>query len=887
MRNNNLKLLVAAISFALSATSMANPLTSETYTFNANNTNQKFAEQETEAEESDADESDAEDGEEEEKEKTMMEKLEEKQASPGFLDVYRDEKDGSGFVVISDDMLNKPFLHMAHTVNGVRDAGHFKGAYRGGKVIEFRKYFDRIDVVSLNPRYYFDPDNAISKASNANISDSVLLSTEIKMDEEGNYAIDLGELILNENIHKVSPWHNPAAAKDKKRYKLGKFKAGKSRIVAINNFPNNTDFIVEYVFEDSNPKVRGNREIVDPRNVSVQVQQAFVQLPENDFVSRRDDSRVGYFSQQFDDLTSDRTANFRDVINRWHLTKKDPGAAVSDPVEPITWWIENTTPVEWRDTIRDATLAWNSAFEKAGFSNAVAVKVQPDDAEWTADDIRYNVLRWTSSPRPPFGGYGPSIANPYTGQIVASDIMLEYTFMKGRWILANFLSDGFSEAELVGHEHNDDIEGMYCSLGHALNGNLLFGQAAAMAQGMGDIDKDKMLKQTMYYLILHEVGHTLGLNHNMKATQLHGNDDVHDVEKTNGILAGSVMDYPSVNFAPPGKEQGDFYTDRPGPYDDWVIEYGYSQAVSDADAEEKRLAKILSRSTEPELVFGNDADDMRAAGRHIDPRVNIFDMSGDAIAYAKDRFALIRDTWGKMQDKALNEGDSYNDYVVGVNAVFTEFTRQANVTSRYIGGVYVDRAVVGQDGATKPFEPTPAVIQKEAMSSLRDNLFAPDAFDGMEPLYANMQKQRRSFENFGKNEDPKVHAMVLKAQKGVLTHILHKNTLTRISDTQLYGNDYPLETVFADLTDAVFEDDLKGNVNSFRRNLQVEYVKRLLAISGLEKKSAYTSFAQAVATFELERIQENLKLSRGDQATKIHRNFLNRKINTAFHKSKS
>ena len=115
-----------------------------------------------------------------------MEKLEEKQASPGFLDVYRDEKDGSGFVVISDDMLNKPFLHMAHTVNGVRDAGHFKGAYRGGKIIEFRKYFDRIDVVSLNPRYYFDPNNAISKAADANISDSVLLSTEIKMDEEGN-----------------------------------------------------------------------------------------------------------------------------------------------------------------------------------------------------------------------------------------------------------------------------------------------------------------------------------------------------------------------------------------------------------------------------------------------------------------------------------------------------------------------------------------------------------------------------------------------------------------------------------------------------------------------------------------------------------------------------
>ena len=449
----------------------------------------------------------------------MTEKLEDKLAIPGFLDVYRDEKDGSGFVVLSEDMFNKPLLHMAHTVNGVRDAGHFKGAYRGGVLLEFRKYFDRIDVVKLNPRYYFDPDNAISKAADANIGEAVLLSTKIKMDEEGKYAIALGDLVLNESIHKISPWYNAAAAKDKKRYKLGKFKAKKSRIVNINNFPQNTDFIVEYVFEDGNPKAFGNKELADPRYVSVQLQHAFVELPENDFKPRRDDPRVGYFSKQFDDLTSDRTANFRDVINRWHLKKKDPNAAVSDPVEPITWWIENTTPLEWRDTIRDATLAWNSAFEKAGFSNAIEVKVQPDDADWTADDIRYNVLRWTSSPRPPFGGYGPSIANPYTGQIIASDIMLEYNFMKGRWILANFLSDGFSEAELTGvshehqHEHADfsGIQSMYCSMGHALNANLLFGQTAAMAQGMGDVEKDKMLKQTMYYLILHEVGHTLGL----------------------------------------------------------------------------------------------------------------------------------------------------------------------------------------------------------------------------------------------------------------------------------------------------------------------------------------------------------------------------------------
>ncbi len=120
------------------------------------------------------------------------------------------------------------------------------------------------------------------------------------------------------------------------------------------------------------------------------------------------------------------------MINRWHLVKKDPSAAISEPVEPIVFWIENTTPVEIRETVRDATLAWNEAFEAAGFRNAVVVKVQPDDAKWDAGDIRYNVLRWTSSPQPPFGGYGPSFTNPRTGQILGADIMLEYVYLTNR-----------------------------------------------------------------------------------------------------------------------------------------------------------------------------------------------------------------------------------------------------------------------------------------------------------------------------------------------------------------------------------------------------------------------------------------------------------------------
>lgn len=821
------------------------------------------------------------------KKATLTETLKKKTAYDGFLPVYQDEKDGSTLLVVNEAQLNKPFLYFASTVDGALDAGHFRGGFRQHRLIELRRVFNRIEVVAKTPRYVFDENNAISKASEANISEAVLVSAKIVKEEDGKIAIKLDDVVKNEKLHRVAPMPSSDPKAAKTRFNVGKLSKNKTKISSIDNFAQNTHIVVDYVFENSTPKVRGGNEITDPRYTTVKLQHAFIELPESDFEARRDDPRVGYFGKQFDDLTSDQTFIGKDVINRWHLKKKDPSAAVSDPVEPIVWWIENTTPVEWRDTIRNATLAWNTAFEKAGISNAIVVKVQPDDAEWKSDDVRYNVLRWTSSPRPPFGGYGPSVANPLTGQIIASDIMLEYSFMKGRWITAQMFTDGASSLETPMPESLTQDEMHYCSLGHELNSGMLFGQFANLANGMGEIEKDKLMKQAMHYLILHEVGHTLGLNHNMKATQLHDHKDAHNPEITKGILAGSVMDYPSVNYAPNGVEQGDYYTEKPGPYDDWVIEYGYSQALPDAEAEEKRLQKILSRSAEPELAFGNDADDMRAPGRHLDPRINIFDMSSTAVEYARDRFDLIKTMSTKLKDKTLTEGRSHHDLVIGVNAVFGEFARQAGVVSRYIGGVYVDRTFVGQDGYQQPFTPVELERQKRAMQTLNEYVFAPDAIANLEPMFAYLQRQRRGFDHFGRNEDPKPHNMLLGAQKNVLNHIMHPSVLLRLTDTALYGNEYTVDRMLGDLTNAVFKADQKSSVNSYRRNLQTEYVERLIKVSGLERPSSYDNFAKATALYELKDILDRVDTSRGDRATNIHREFLTDRINRAFHKSQS
>lgn len=819
----------------------------------------------------------------EEEEKTLVEKLAEKDAYEGFLDIYRDKEDGSGLIILEESDLNVPIIYSSKTVDGVVAAGTFRGHFRETKLLEFRRYYNRIDVIETVNNFYFDPENALSNAATANTSESVLASLEISEEEEGLIAISLQDLVKNESLHRVKPY--PSGDSSRESFNVGSLSSSKSRIEDIRNFPENTHVVVDYVFENKSPKVYGGSEIADQRYTTLSIQHAFIKAPESDYVPRRDDPRVGYFTNQVDDLTDLSVVNYRDVIRRWNLVKKDPNAKVSDPVKPITWWIENTTPVEWRETIKNAALTWNTSFEKAGISNAIEIKIQPDDAEWTADDIRYNVLRWTSSPNPPFGGYGPSIAHPITGEIIAADIMLEYSFLGRSWLREQMFTDGVATfKDPLQANHHDHKNHQFCSLGHAMNMQRQFGRLAATAKGLPDLEKSKMSRQDMHYLIIHEIGHTLGLNHNMMATQLHDPVTAHDESKTQGIIAGSIMDYPAINFAPLGVEQGDYFSEKPGPYDDWVIEYGYSQALNDAEAEEARLEAILARSTEPELAFGNDADDMRAPGRHVDPRINIFDMSNDAVTYAQDRFKLLKDVASKLDDKTLQEGESHQELLVGFNILFRELFSQAQVVSRYIGGVYLNRAMVGQQGYTQPLTPVPADYQHKAMQTLNEFFFAPDVLSEKEHLYAYLQRQRRSFNGWGRDESPRIHAMLLAAQSRVLDHLMHPNVTQRIVDTALYGNDYSIDVMMGELTSGIFEADAKGSINTYRQNIQVEYTERLIAAAGLDGSSSYDTVTQAVALSELKKIRKWVNNKKGDNLSKIHKAFIVDKIDHAMNR---
>ena len=795
----------------------------------------------------------------------------------GLFTFYRDRETGETTLRIAPEQFENEYIYFVHIEDGVVDAGSFRGAYGPRFVFTLERRFNKVAIVRENTAFYFDPDNAISRASEANIARAVLAVQEIVAEDQetGAILIEADSLFLSESWTQLSPSRDPDAD-PRREFTVGEFDAEKSQILGVRSYPLNTDIEVEYVFHNPKPLVYGSDAVTDPRNISVKVLHSLIEMPENDYQPRFADPRLGSFNQRVTDLTSAESAPFRDVINRWHLVKKDPSAALSDPVEPITWWIENTTPVEWRPLIQSAALEWNKAFEKAGFSNAVAVKIQPDDADWDAGDLRYNVLRWTSSPNPPFGGYGPSFANPRTGQLLGADIMLEYSFLNRSTLARELIQGEFAD------QTNQFLwpEMHTCAVNNVLGMGTAFAQSGLTLSGADTGLQEQLLRDRMHYLILHEIGHTLGMNHNMKATQILSREQVQDpAVLQSGILAGSVMDYPAVNYAPTEEEQTLFYTIAPGPYDDWYIEWAYSPGVADPEQEAVRLDAIASRSAEPELAFGNDADDMRYPGTGLDPRVNIYDLSSDSIGYAASQMALMQATLNKMASWTPDTGRSYQEAVDGASLIIRLWSISAGVISRWIGGVYVDRAMAGQEGGGEPLIPVERDQQKRAMAMLSEHLFAPDAFSVNGQLWQRTAPERRGFDHGGSTEDPKIHQAVLAGQKRVLDHLMHPVVLERIVDTELYGNEYPLHEMLSDLTAAVFEADETTSVNAFRRNLQSEYVERLGGMIAGGESDAFDSSAQAIAIYELDRVAAMLgEREAPDTQTQAHVRYLARKI---------
>tara|TARA_B100001175_G_scaffold309763_1_gene311910 strand:- start:10883 stop:13360 length:2478 start_codon:yes stop_codon:yes gene_type:complete len=747
----------------------------------------------------------------------------------GFMNIIHETEKDKYYLVVEDKQLNEEFLYFTYILNGPSAAGPSGGDMGEASILEFRKFKEDIGLYKKNTKFTYDKSNKISQSKLTNIIEAYVGRFKVVVNEESKYLIDIDKMFLTEMLVTLTP-NIPPEYMEYYNLILGRPDKEKTYIDEVKNYTKNTSFKVRYGFYNPKPKPGGSIDsIADKRYTFIDGLHLFIEMPDDNFEPRLADQRIGYFSEKVTDLSTYESNNARDLMNRWRLIKKDPEAEISEPVEPIVYWVENSTPEEIRPFVVKGIEGWNKAFEKAGFKNAIVAKIQPDDAEWDAGDVMYNVVRWASTPSPRYSGYGPSVANPRTGEIIAADIVQEF----------NAIKRGYTYRKLWGYSEDNDP-----------------------------------LEQWIVSLTMHEVGHTLGLRHNFKSSWIYDAKEIHDTSITGNNHIGSVMDYDPINLAPEGVSQGNYFPSGPGSYDMWAIEFGYKPYLSD---EERK--NILSKSSQPEYIFGTDGDAMSSPGVNIDPRNLRYDMSSDPITYTADRVKILDAKIAELPDIYLLDGETSSEFRSAFYSLTRERGRFFDGVARLIGGVYSNRIVNNSEIDMTPFEAVSYEDQKNAMKLINEKLLSNDAFKFDENLLKYLQSEKRAAYSPSRrgNEDPQLHDLVLGLQGRVIAHILHPTVMMRLIDSSQYGNTYLPDEVLSDLYNGIF---VSGEVpTTFKMNLQSKYVDSL--ISALDDDD-YDEISRSAIYASLVDIKNFTRSVYGnDSKTKVHFRFLNWKISKA------
>jgi hypothetical protein len=352
---------------------------------------------------------------------------------------------------------------------------------------------------------------------------------------------------------------------------------------------------------------------------------------------------------------------------------------------------------------------------------------------------------------------------------------------------------------------------------------------------------EEFLGQAIKHVVMHEVGHSLGLRHNFKASTMLTGDQLHDTNLTHTRgLVGSVMDYSPINLAPKGKHQGDYYSTTIGPYDYWAIEYAYKPVDGDEATE---LKKIAARAPEHDLVYATDED----AFLNEDPYVNRWDLGNDPCQFGRERIALAAELLKDLDARIVKDGESWARTRRAFSMLLSQYGDGATLASQFIGGQSVSRDHKADKDARDPIVPVPGAKQRDCLKFLADNILSDKAFQFSPTLLRRLGTERwmhwgNEGGMFGPAIDISVLERILGIQKIVLGHCLSGSTLSRIQNQQLQADNgtdpLRLDEVFRSLTDGIWGDldkmpeakDAKGAklaYTTLRRNLQREYLRRL------------------------------------------------------------
>lgn len=771
-------------------------------------------------------------------EKSFDDLVEDADVIEGLFTFYHLPETGKVYMEILPDQLET--LYLCDIQREAGDGYYYdSGTMAASFPFEFQKVGKRIRWVHKNVYYRADEDSPIAGAVDRGVTDSMVGSAKVERGphpERDSWLIDASSLFLQDHL---AIGKSLGSGSNKRDYKFDK---DESFFAWIKSFPQNSEIETVAHF-GGNDLQATNMRIPDSRSMEHRYRFSLSEIPETDYVPRYADDRVGHFLTLFADYsTLTKDSPYTWYVNRWNLEKSNPKAKLSKPKEPITFWIENTVPHEYREAIRDGALMWNQAYEAIGFKDAVVVKQMPDDAKWDPADIRYNVIRWIVMPG---GGYavGPSSANPFTGEIYAADIRISADYVRYMHLTyENSIHPLAAFADLMETDVRPDASRM-CNYGQAKSMEVGFGLDLLTARGYVDTDSEeyqRYVHEALADLVAHEVGHTLGLRHNFRASTQHPLADLNDPEKTRATgMTGSVMDYSPVNLAAPGQPQGDFFHTTLGTYDKWAIEYAYTPIKGDPESQREELEAIASRAAEPGLAYATDEDAIGNSPRGIDPVTNAWDLGDDPIAYYEHRLTLTREVLGSMAATFEREGMGYQRMRSVYGRALRSWYGAAGVVPKYLAGIHHRRDHVGDPGGRVPFEAVTVGDQRRALDFLKQHLFAADAFS-VDPQMVRKLAPERLYDfdwsiYYAPRIDYPVHQVVLGAQRTALGRIYHPIVLSRLVDLPLY---HPADTsllgigdIFGEVRGSIWSElDTGQSINSFRRNLQRAHLDRLVSL---------------------------------------------------------
>ncbi|MBV9216461.1 MAG: zinc-dependent metalloprotease [Acidobacteria bacterium] len=612
--------------------------------------------------------------------KTISAFTEKMQKIDGFQPLYLNPEDGKIYLEVTG--WNKEFLLLASLPAGVGSnaIGLDRNQLGSTKVVRFERAGNKVLLVEPNYDYRALTNNASEKKSvEDSFAKSVIWGFKVEASEGDRVLVDATSFLIRDA-------HGVANSLNRARQGTYGFDESRSALAFAKGFPKNTE-VEATITLTSNAEVGPQiREVTPTANyVTIRERQSFVELPDDGYKPRKFDPRVGTIPISFYDFG---TKINEDLEQRWvrrhRLEKKDPTAAISDPVKPIVYYVDNGAPKDIQDALIEGASWWNQAFEAAGFRNAFQVKVLPADAD--PMDVRYNMINWVHRSTRGWS-LGGSISDPRTGEIIKGDVTLDSS--RGRQDI--LLGSGMVPQFLAG--------GDVCDFGAVADEDSLAAETG---------DATSMTYQRIRQLAAHEVGHTLGFAHNFAAS-------------TYG--RGSVMDYPApVIEIKNGKlDFSNAYAVGIGSYDKFAVTWTYAQFAPGTD-EQAALDKIVRDGIAAGMLFLTDQDARPANG--ADPRATLWDNGSDPVSMLKHEMQVRRIGLDNFGIGSIPVGAPMSELEQRFMPLYLHHRYQLNADIKNLGGVYYTFSVRERSGPvpSQVNEIVPSARQREALAAALETL---------------------------------------------------------------------------------------------------------------------------------------------------------------------